>query len=233
MTCTLLLFDIDGTLMGSHGAGVQAMQTVAAELFGLGHKWDGIEFAGHLDPLIFGEFARNNGLAGGADQHAAFRHRYLRELPLALERKGPGVHLMPGIADTLALLRHREQSIGDVMLGLLTGNYTDAVPIKFSAVGLDPSWFRIHALGDHAPTRPDLVPHAMRQYESVTGCAIEPRRVVVIGDTPRDVHCAKTHACRAVGVATGAYSVEALQQAGADVAVADLSDPQPLLNLLS
>ena len=232
MNCSLLLFDIDGTLMGSHGAGVQAMRTVAAGLFGAHHSWDGIEFAGHMDPLIFAEFARRNSLPGDDGQHAAFHRDYLLELPRALERKGPGVHLMPGVADTLALLRQREQSRGDVMLGLLTGNYAAAVPIKFAAVRLDPAWFRVHAFGDHAPTRPDLVPHAMHQFQTLTGRAIDARRVIVIGDTPRDVQCAKAHDCVALGVATGTFSVDDLRQAGADVAVPDLSDPRPLLALL-
>jgi phosphoglycolate phosphatase-like HAD superfamily hydrolase len=104
--------------------------------------------------------------------------------------------------------------------------------LKLGAVGLNPDWFEIHALGDEAPSRPDLAALALRRYERRFGAAIDPGAVVVIGDTPRDVHCAKAHGCVAFGVATGRYTVDDLRREGADVVVEDLADASPLWELV-
>ncbi|MCC7205298.1 MAG: HAD hydrolase-like protein, partial [Phycisphaeraceae bacterium] len=106
------------------------------------------------------------------------------------------------------------------------------VPIKLTAVGLDPAMFHINALGDEADSRPALVPVAMRKFRDRFAADVDPRRVIVIGDTPRDVHCAKANGCLALAVATGSHSEQDLRHAGADVTVPDLADPQPLLDLL-
>jgi phosphoglycolate phosphatase-like HAD superfamily hydrolase len=134
---------------------------------------------------------------------------------------------MPGVADTLAILRSRP----DLTLGLLTGNYTRAIPIKLGAIGVNPAWFEITAFGDEGESRAALVAVAIGKYAARSGAPVDPRRVIVIGDTPRDVDCARANGCISFAVATGKFDVEALRAAGADVVVPDLSDPEPLLRL--
>jgi phosphoglycolate phosphatase len=232
MQHTLFLFDIDGTLLTTSGAGVRAMRRAGHSLFGPEFSMEGIQMAGHLDPLIFAEAAALNKLGEVEGNHAVFAARYADELRVELDRSRHEVKAMPGVIGTIQALRERERARGDVMLGLLTGNYTKTAPIKLEAAGINPAWFDITAFGDEGKTRPDLVTVAMRKYQQKTGRAADPKRVVVIGDTPRDVHCAKAHHCIALGVATGGFSVEALEQSGADVAVKDLTDPGVLLNLI-
>jgi phosphoglycolate phosphatase-like HAD superfamily hydrolase len=224
----LLLFDVDGTLLLTGGAGMRAMRRVAEALFGGGFRWDGIEVSGHLDPLIFAEAAALNGLDVDSEHHEEFRTRYLDALREELERGRAGIRVMPGVHETLALLRERP----DVTLGLLTGNYAEAIPVKLAAIGVDPGWFSISAFGDEGESRPALVLLALAKYSRLLGRPADPRRVIVIGDTPRDVHCAHANRCIAFGVATGSYSVADLRAAGADEAVTDLSDPTPLVALV-
>ncbi len=228
----LLLFDIDGTLLLTDGAGMRAFAHVSRELFGQHFSWDGIVTAGGLDPLLFAEAAAANGLDDDPSHHARFHAAYLERLAVELEVGRRGVRAMPGVIELVAAVRQRWTTRGDVMPGLLTGNYAAAVPLKLAAVGLDPRWFEIQALGDEAPSRPDLVALALRRYEHRFDAAIDPAAVVVIGDTPRDVHCAKAHGCVAFGVATGRYSVADLLDAGADAAVANLADPAPLWQMV-
>ena len=224
----LVLFDVDGTLLLTGGAGMRAMRRVAAALFGESFRWDGIEVSGHLDPLIFAEAAERNGVAEVRRHHETFRARYLEALPEELEVGRDGVRVMPGIAEALDILRGRP----DVTLGLLTGNYPEAIPIKLGAIGVDPAWFEITAFGDEAATRAGLVTVAFGKFERRYGRPPEPKRVVIVGDTPRDVACGRANGCVTFGVATGKYSVTELRDAGADHVVADLADPGPLLALV-
>jgi len=224
----LLLFDIDGTLLLCGGAGVDAMRAVGSRLFGETFTFDGVEFAGNLDPLIFAEAARRCQLA---DDHAAchdrFRAAYVGELAtrlLAPDR----VTVMPGVHALLTRLR----TLDRVVLGLLSGNYAEAAPLKLTAARIDHGQFRITAFGDEAPARHDLVELAMRRYARLHGERIDPRRVLVIGDTPRDVAAARAHGCIAVAVATGGHSADELRACEADLVLPDLADPTPITSLL-
>jgi phosphoglycolate phosphatase-like HAD superfamily hydrolase len=225
----LVLFDVDGTLMLSGGAGMRAMKAVAEELFGADFRWDGIVVSGHLDPLIFAEAAARNGLDDDPSHHERFRSRYLEELRRELERGRAQVRVLPGIHDSITrLLASRAAT-----LGLLTGNYGEAIPVKLAAIGLEPAWFEITAFGDEAPTRRDLAGLAIAKYARHAGAPVEPQRVVIVGDTPRDIDCAHAHGCFAFAVATGGYDAGELSRAGADIVVADLSDPSPLLDTVA
>lgn len=229
----LLLFDIDGTLMKSGGAGMRAMFHVGDELFGKQFKWDGIDAGGHLDPLIFAEAAANNGLDDVDGHHERFHDAYISRLAHEFENSGHLIEIMPGIPQILKQLRERQLQNNDIVLGLLTGNYTKAVPIKLKAIGVDPDWFEITAFGDEASSRPDLVAVAMNKYQALTGHPAHPHGVIVIGDTPRDIACAHAHQARVLAVGTGSYDVPALQACQADVVAADLSDPSPLLEMIA
>ena len=224
----LVLFDVDGTLLLTQGAGMRAMKRAAAELFGEAFRWDGIVVAGHLDQLIYAEAAVLNEIANHHTHHDRFRSRYLEALSDELERGKANVRVMPGIHQALERLRGE----GRVVLGLLTGNYSEAIPLKFRFAGINPAWFEVTAFADDASSRRDLVDVAMTKYARRTGAAADPRRVVIIGDTPRDVDCAHAHGCFAFGVATGGYDAQALRDAGADRVVEDLGDPTPLFDVV-
>ncbi len=229
----LLLFDVDGTLLLTGGAGLRAFDHVGRELFGEHFSWDGITTAGGLDPLLFAEAAALNGLDGDPQHHERFHAAYLERLTMELEVGRQGVRAMPGVIELIESVQRRWMARGDVVPGLLTGNYAASTPLKLAAVGLDAGVFEVQALGDEAPTRPDLVALAMTRFEQRFGAAIEPHCVVVIGDTPRDVECAKAHGCTAFTVATGRYDISTLRNAGADVAVEHLADPTPFWSLVN
>ncbi len=222
----LLLFDIDGTLLRSDGVGRGAMQSAAARLFGDSFSFQGVPFAGNLDPLIFAEAAQRHQLVGD-DHHDRFRIAYVQELSESLSRRPP-IPLMPGVIELLDRLKAMPQ----VVLGLLSGNYAEAAPLKLAAAGINVGDFAITAFGDEGSLRKDLVALAMHRYERNRGEPIDPRCVLVIGDTPRDIEAARAHHCLAVGVATGGHSVEELQACGANLVLDDFAQPEPLLALL-
>jgi len=211
----LFLWDVDGTLLRTHGIGMGAMARASCRLFGAAFTWDGIDAAGGLDPLLFAEATTRNGVADAHQHHQSFHDYYIEELRAELERRRHQVELLPGILAALALLRQREAERGDVVLGLLTGNYAKATPLKLAAAGIDLAWFGITAMGDEAPSRPDLVALALRKYAARFGAAAAPRRVAVIGDTPRDIACAHADGARSVAVATGPFGIEELHAADA------------------
>jgi len=223
----LTLFDLDGTLMLTGGAGLRAMACVALDLFGDQFSFDGVVAGGGLDPCIFAEAALQSNLRGDHDSHhRRFRDAYLVRLRDELEANPGHIEVLPGVHEALDAVETRS----DLALGILTGNYRDAAPIKLAAAGLDIDRFEVGAFGDEAPTRPEMVGLAMRRFESAFGAAIDPAHVVVIGDTPRDVDCAKRNGCVAFAVATGKCNAAMLHDAGADIVVDSLADPTPLLD---
>lgn len=224
----LVLFDIDGTLLRGHGAGTRAMLRAGRALHGERFSLDGIMIGGGLDPVIFAGAMKGMGILEPTTHHDAFRDRYLRELADEFANAEPRPRVLPGVIELLAELATRT----DVVVGLVTGNYRAAVPIKFAAVGLDLQRFVIGAFGDCGPTRPDLVRIARERAHAHAGRRIEPTKTIVVGDTPRDVDCALHHGCLCLAVATGGHTEEELRRAGAQHVAADLRDANVLLSLL-
>ena len=216
----LLLFDVDGTLLLSHGGSLQAMTRAARRLFGPRFSLEDVDRNGRLDPEIIGMALESNGVEATPQQLEAFRDSYVRELRTQLD----ATRSLPGVLELLAGLRATE----GVLLGLVTGNYAEAARLKLEAAGIDPSWFVVGGFGDEAATRGELVRLAMDAAASLARQAVPAADVIVIGDTPRDVECAKANGCASLAVATGNFTRDALEAAGADVVLADLSDPAPL-----
>ena len=214
----LALFDIDGTLIRSQGVGGLAMERAGRKVLGPTFSLQGIDFGGALDPWIYREAASRMGRHDAQALHADFHDAYLAELKLALGSAERLPIAIPGVEVALGSLATRENTT----LGLVTGNYARAAPLKLRAAGIDPAQFVLGAYGGDAPTRPDLVRLAMEQWRA-RGAEPEPRRVVVIGDTPRDVDCAKKNGCRCVAVATGWHTAEELRKTDADEVVEDLT----------
>jgi phosphoglycolate phosphatase-like HAD superfamily hydrolase len=224
MGAKLLLFDIDGTLLRGFGAGGRALRRAAEALLGPGVRDHHMTFGGALDPWLFRQLCTAIGRELDLDLHASLRARYAQLLVEELQRAEPRAIALPGVLDVLERLR------GDarVTLGLLTGNYAETGALKLRGVGIEPSWFPVQAWGDMADTRPGLVPVALAQLAT----AVPAGEVVVIGDTVRDVECARANGCLCLAVGTGGGRLDELRAAGADVVVEDLSDPAPLLELL-
>jgi phosphoglycolate phosphatase len=230
---TLLLWDIDGTLLLTDGAGMRGMARAARKLYGDAFRWDGVSASGRLDPLILEDALARNGLAASDEGHRVFHDAYLAELAVELELVRERARAMPGIQEVIAHLRQRSATERDVVQGLVTGNYTRAAPLKLRACGFDPAWFEIGAFGDEGRTRPDLVALAVRRCQERLAWSPDPQRIIIIGDTPLDIACAHAHGCVAFAVATGHHGMDELRSAGADVVVRDLSDPAPLLEWIN
>jgi phosphoglycolate phosphatase-like HAD superfamily hydrolase len=233
MKRALLLWDIDGTLLLTDGAGMRGMARASRRIYGDSFCWDGVRASGRLDPVIFEDALARNGLTADEDGHRRFHDAYLVELEAELALVGKAARTMPGIREAIATLLERSTSRQDIVQGLVTGNYARAAPLKLRACGLDPAWFEINAFGDEGKTRPDLVALAMKRCADRFGRAPDPRSVIVIGDTPFDVECAHAHGCIAFAVATGIHDIDELRATGADIVVQDLADPAPLFALLS
>lgn len=232
MRHTLLLFDIDLTLVNARGAGQIAMRTAGEQVCGEGFSFEGVSFGGRLDPLIYADATVNCTGIDTAVKHGEFRDVYTRELHRLIHEDGHTVEALPGVHPLINGLRERVRNQGDIILGLLTGNYAETARIKIEAAGLQRGWFTLGCFGDEADSRPGLAALAMQRYEATTSAKPDPARVIVIGDTPHDVACAKAHSCTAFAVATGRTPAEELTAAGADIVVDNLSDPAPLLALL-
>ena len=220
----LLLFDVDGTLLKSHGGALRAMTRAARRLFGPTFSLDEVDRNGRLDPNIIAAALKLHGLEATPKQLDAFRTNYIEELRTELRL----FWLLPGAIELLEQLR----AVEDVVLGLVTGNYAEVARIKLLAVGIDPAWFVANGFGDQAATRSELVRRAIQSAASLVERSIQRRDVIIIGDTPRDVDCAKANGCACVAVATGNYGVEVLAATEADVVLRDLTTPAPLWAML-
>ena len=135
---------------------------------------------------------------------------------------------MPGV---VALLDRLEAEPG-VVLGLLTGNVAEGAALKLRSAGLDPNRFRVGAYGSDAAHRPELAPIAARRAQPYFGRVPSGSEVVIIGDTPADIACGSCIDARAIGVATGAYSVADLAACGPHAVFENLSDTERVLGAI-
>ena len=228
MTQQLVLFDIDGTLVLTGGAGKRGMTRAFEALFGVADAFATIPLAGRTDTSILADALERYGVPCTSGEIAAFRVRYLEYLREEVVQTTAGKQVLPGI---LPLLQALETS-RHWFLGLLTGNYTEAAEVKLGHFDLW-RYFRCGAFGEDAHDRNHLVPIALDRARACgLPSAIETDRVVVVGDTPRDVACAHAHGARIVAVATGEYSADQLAEAGAEVVFEDLSDTGAVLAAL-
>lgn len=229
----MLLFDIDGTLVDAGGLGMSVMHEAAGRLFGGRLSYEGIDAAGRVDSDLFREAARRSGYTPAANDHDRLREAYVEALAIQLVAQREKVRALAGTLELIEQLVERVERDDEraAVLGCLTGNYAGAAHAKLHATGFDPAVFTVTAFGDEADTRPGLTELALQRYELAHGQPADPLRVIVIGDTPHDIDCAHAHGCRALGVATGGFSVEQLAAAGADWVVADLCDASVVMNL--
>lgn len=227
---TLVLFDIDGTLVLTGGAGGRAMASAFEELFAIPDAFRGIPMPGRTDSWILSDAATAHRIAHDSAALAQFRDVYLGHLQYELAQPAPPgkrYGVMPGVRALLDALVDRD----DMYLALLTGNYEAAARIKLEAFDLW-RYFQCGAFGDDAPDRNGLLPRAIDRVIACGGPPVEPESVVVIGDTPLDIACAKAGGARSIAVATGSHGVDELRAAGADVVFEDLSVREAVLNAI-
>ena len=226
----LVLFDIDGTILLSSGAGRRAIIAALSEDIGPHQAWDQIRFDGKTDPQILVELLEAAGHAGDPEEERVrkFGKKYVSLLREELSKPGHRTTLMPGILPLLDRVERHEHAVP----GLLTGNFAEGAALKLESGGIDPRRFRVGAYGSDSPRRTELPPIAARRAESIFGRVPSGHEVVIVGDTPADVTCGQCIGARAIGVATGAYSTTALNEAGAYAVFTDLSETEAVLDAI-
>jgi phosphoglycolate phosphatase len=217
----ICLFDIDGTLIASGGAGKAALEAALAEEFGVSHILDKLQLSGRTDRAIISDLFRLHVIDDTPENHERLRDAYLRHLPHYLHAG----RVLPGIAALLARLTDRS----DVAIGLLTGNVRAGAKVKLGYFGLY-DYFAFGGYGDHHLNRDDVAREAWTEVRRRFNGSVQPEQVWVIGDTPLDIRCARSIGARAVAVATGWHSLTELAEHRPDLLLADLADPAPLLS---
>lgn len=214
----VLLFDIDGTLVNTGGAGGDAIFDALREDFAPASNVEGVSFAGRTDRAICRDLLRLNGLEVNETNWIRMRDGYLRRLGTYLgQREG---RVLPGIVETIARLKRRE----DVALGLLTGNTREGARLKLGHYGLH-HHFAFGGFGDHHDDRNHVAAEALAAARGhLPSHDLSLDRVYVIGDTPLDISCARAIGARAIAVATGTHTRAELAEAKPDHLYDDLTD---------
>ncbi|HWA86405.1 MAG TPA: haloacid dehalogenase-like hydrolase [Opitutus sp.] len=223
---TLLLWDIDGTLILSGGAGERALVASLRDEFGITGTLDGVEVAGRTDYLIARRVLEKFSLPVTPENITRYLEGYLRALPVELPN--PRARLCPGVSELLTACTRR----GDIAQGLLTGNLRRGAEIKLRHHGL---WthFAFGAFADDGENRNDLGPHAVRRAAAHHAVDFAAERVWVIGDTPHDVACGRAIGARTIAVATGGYTVDQLRACSPTAVLPDLSHTTAVLALFA
>lgn len=217
-----VLFDIDGTLLVTGGAGGVAWQRAFAELHGVEANVAEHTDAGMTDPqiaeIIFREVI---GREGSQEERSKAIGSYLKHLPETVA-ESEGYRVMPGIEELLDRLID-----AGTLLGLVTGNIEAAAHIKLARARLN-RFFSFGGYGSDSADRTELTKAALGRGALVSGGALAGGACIAVGDTPRDVLAGHGAGIAVVGVATGSYSVEQLREAGADYALESVRGGFPL-----
>lgn len=223
----LFLFDIDGTLVRTAGAGKRSMEIAFEQIYGITNGFSGIHMMGRTDPAILRESLGNHGLTPDAEDFERFRELYFKTLESEILQPREGKRVCAGIRDLLDVLKDRS----DVLLGLLTGNWRTSALLKLRYFSLD-AYFKLGAFADDSEDRNALVPVAVERARELLDSELSANDAIVIGDTPLDVACAKPHGAVTVAVATGFHALEALEATEADFVFKDLSDTAAVVQQL-
>lgn len=221
----LVLFDIDGTLLTSGGAGKQAFVVACREVLGIDDLLRDIPFAGRTDPAILSSILGKHGVTEDPDVRRRFFAAYLDSVRTLI---GTGeCRLHAGIGELLERLRKRR----DTMTGLLTGNLEEGAWIKLRRLEVDDA-FAVGGFGSDARERAEVARIARNRAEAMAGHPFADHRVFVIGDTPEDIRCARAIRAVAVAVATGGAERDELAACRPDLLFDDLSEPAALIQRL-
>lgn len=220
----LALFDIDGTLLVAGDPDhIPCLTEALTEVFGRPVTLDGVPLGGNQERAIAREAARRAGIDDAEidarldDVMAGLGRRFLERVGDRTDR------LLPGVPSSVAALADAGWE-----LGVLSGGARAVSTAKLAAAGID-GWFPYGAFGDEHEDRAALVPVALANGRDHHGEDIPPERVVLVGDTPRDVDAARRAGCGVVAVATGRFGVDELAAHDPDAVLADLADPDALV----
>jgi phosphoglycolate phosphatase-like HAD superfamily hydrolase len=222
----LVLFDIDGTLLNSAGLGRTSMRKALGSIFGSPGN-PAYRYDGKTDKQIVRDVMR---LEGHSDEHIDSQMERLIEIYLEGLREGAksgmfNVRPLDGVVELLDALEPRK----DVVLGLLTGNVEAGARTKLIAAGINPDRFLVNAFGSDHEHRPELPAIAQKRASEKLGLNIPGDRIVVIGDTPADIACGRALGAKAIGVASGHYTVEQLREHDPYAVFPSLKDTVQLL----
>ncbi len=192
------------------------MDLAFEDIFSIPHAFGGINMAGKTDIQIMKEGLVRYGMESGNGNIGPLCDAYIRYLQTEINTSKK--HLKPGIRDSIRILR----GMNGVHLGLLTGNIEAGARIKLGAFSLN-EYFPLGAFGNDNEDRNKLLPVAVERFNHIYRKEIDYKECIVIGDTPRDVECARIHNAYAIAVATGPYSYESLLQSGADMVLKNIA----------
>ena len=220
----LVLFDIDGTLIDTRGAGLAAIERAVRDLYGDGDRLPELDLGGATDAGLVREVLAAYGVEPGSSAIADFYEAYLVRLAETLQDAEFAGVLLPGVRELLEVFRE-----SGAILGLLTGNLEDGARLKLRRFGLD-DYFAFGAFGHERVERTDLGPIALARAQQLYGrpfCAAE---TVIIGDTPRDVSCGRALGARTIAVATGSFSAGELSACRPSLLLETLEEPDRILS---
>jgi phosphoglycolate phosphatase len=226
----LLLFDIDGTILDSGGTGLGALRDGIVNAFDLQSRADAmpdLDLAGATDASVARELFAAFGIQDTPEHRQQFFDSYATALRTAFIENGDCARLLPGIQQLLGKL----EAENNAHLGLLTGNIETGARIKLGHFGVD-SHFAFGAFGDDAEHRDELGPIALDRARRHVGASIEPSHSVVIGDTPRDIACARAAGMKVIAVATGGFSLFELKSCEPDAVLANFEDVSATAELI-
>ena len=221
----LLLFDIDGTLIHSAGAGVHSLKLTLAERFGIKDDLADIEIAGMTDSGIVISILNKHKIPATNENIAAFLDSYVHFLSLELPRRAG--NLLPGVLELLESLKQRPH----LVLALLTGNVSRGAQLKLEHYGV---WhfFEFGAFADDHHDRNQLGRFARARAQEKHGYEFDASLIDVIGDTPRDIACGKAFGARTIAIATGSWPREKLSAHQPDFLFDDLSNVDEVVKTL-
>jgi phosphoglycolate phosphatase len=205
----LILFDVDGTLLWTDGAGRAAIRRALIEEMGTAGPINDFAFAGKTDPQIVRELltAAEHPHASSDNEAERVCRKYAEILELELRHPQRSLTVFSGVRELLAELQTQDE----VVVGLLTGNIDVGARLKLTAAGIDPKQFRVGAFGSDAMNREELPSIAAQRAAPLFGHVPHGEEVVILGDTPSDVICGRGIGARAIAVATGPFTAEELE----------------------
>ncbi len=221
---TIVLWDIDGTLIRSGGAGKVAMESALRSAFGVKEVFDTVAYSGRTDVAIVGDLLLAHDVPATDENRTKLRDAYLDGLPACL--KSAGGEILPGIPAILDRLQRRD----DVVQGLLTGNVRRGARVKLDHFGLW-DFFGPGGFGDRHTDRNDVAREALAAAMTHLGRPVTGSEIWVIGDTPHDISCARAIGARVLAVATGWHPLAELESCRPDALFADLADTDRAIEL--
>lgn len=223
----VFLFDIDGTLLSSGGAGKHALEEAMLHEFGLDEIRVNVPYSGRTDVAISRDLLTAHDISPTEEHLEQLQNAYLQRLPAALVAKQGAV--LPGVVPLLNKLVELKEA---VLIGLLTGNVRRGAAVKLGHFSIY-HYFRFGGFGDGLLTRDDVARSAWQAAQKEYPQALQPERTWVLGDTPLDISCARTIGARVVAVTTGHHSKEELSFHQPDMLLETLEDTSLLGRMMA